>query len=360
MGTCSDPPLRYEMRKFFIVLPLSLLLLSCGKKVETKAPASNLDEPDRVLFERAMHDLERNKFIVSRLSLQTLINTYPDSEFLPQAKYALAESFYRESSNSSMNQAEAEFKDYITFFPTSPLADDAQLKIALTHVRRMEKADRDRTQALLAESELKAMIENYPDSPLLDEAKEKLRGVQEVLAEGVDKIASFYYLRKAYPAAIGRYKEIMTKYPDYSRMPDALYYLAESLRHSNNEPEAAIYYARIVTDHPLSERVDEAKQHLTAMNMPVPEANPAALARAQATPRDERSILGKMVGLVRHKSPVSTDTAAASSADEAEENTAPTSIRGGTGGGSGDGTGDFNIDSKVVQPGGKPPAKKLR
>ena len=346
------------MRKFFLVLPLFLFLLSCGKKAATNAPASNLEEPDRVLFERAMHDLEKNKFIVSRLSLQTLINTYPDSEFLPQAKYALAESFYRESGNSSMNQAEAEFKDYITFFPTSDLADDAQLKIALTHVRRMEKPDRDRTQAQLAESELKAMIENYPDSPLLDEAKEKLRAVQEVLAQGVDRVADFYYLRKSYPAAIARYKEIMTKYPDYSKMPDSLYYLAESLRHSNNEPEAAIYYARIVTDHPLSDRVEEAKHRLTAMNMPIPEANPVALARAQAAPRDERSIIGKMFGLVRHRPPVSTETGAASSAAEAEENTAPTSVRGGTSG-SGDTTGDFNIDSKVVQP-GKPPAKKLR
>src|SRR5438445_10556549 len=224
------------MRKFFLVLPLFLLLLSCGKKVVTKGPASNLEEPDRVLFERAMHDLERNKFTVARLSLQTLINTYPDSEYLPQAKYALAESFYREQTTASQSQAEAEFKDYITFFPVSDLADDAQLKIALTHVRRLETPDRDRTQAILAEAELKSMIENYPDSPLLDEAKQKLSGVQEVLADGVSKVASFYYLRKAYPAAIGRYKEIMRKYPDYSGMPDNLYYLTESLRHSNNEP----------------------------------------------------------------------------------------------------------------------------
>src|SRR5437762_11497676 len=110
MDTCDDPPLRYEMRKFFLVLPLFLFLLSCGKKVATNAPASNLEEPDRVLFERAMHDLETNKFIVSRLSLQTLINTYPDSEFMPQAKYAPAASVYRETSNSSMDQANAESK----------------------------------------------------------------------------------------------------------------------------------------------------------------------------------------------------------------------------------------------------------
>src|SRR4051812_7345077 len=147
------------MRKFLVVLPLFLLLLSCGgKKVATNAPTSNLDEPDRALFERAMRDLEKNRFTVSRLTLQTLINTYPDSEFLPQAKYAMAESFYRENSSSSLNQAEDAFKDYITFFPTSALADDAQMKIAMTHVRRLEKADRDNTQARLAEIEFRSFI----------------------------------------------------------------------------------------------------------------------------------------------------------------------------------------------------------
>jgi outer membrane protein assembly factor BamD len=163
------------MRKFFLVLPLLLLLLSCAKNTATKAPTSTLNEPDRVLFERAMKDLEKSRFTVGRLTLQTLISTYPDSEFLPQAKYAMAESFYREATSTALSQAENEFKDYITFFPTSPLADDAQMKIAMTHVKRLEKADRDKTQAQLAEVEFKSFIESYPDSPLLNEAKQKLR-----------------------------------------------------------------------------------------------------------------------------------------------------------------------------------------
>src|SRR5437773_9797796 len=176
------------MRKL-LTFSLFFLLVSCGgKNVETNPPdSSNLDEPDRVLFERATNDLERNKLAVARLTLNTLINTYPDSEYLPQAKYKLAESFYREGTTSMLNQAEAEFKDYITFFPRSDLADDAQLMVAMTHVKQMEKSDRDRTQALFAESELRAMIDMYPDSPLLDEAKKTLRAVQEVLADAVNR-----------------------------------------------------------------------------------------------------------------------------------------------------------------------------
>jgi outer membrane protein assembly factor BamD len=317
------------------------------------------------LFERAMRDLSKNKFTVGRLTLQTLINTYPDSEYLPRAKYAMAESFFRENTSASLSQAENEFKDYITFFPADPLADDAQLKIAMTHMRRIEKHDRDSTQARLAEAELKAMIEMYPDSDLLDEAKRDLRAVQEVLAEGVYKIGNFYMLRRNYAAAISRYKEVMTKYPDYSKMPDALYGLAEALRHAGNDEEAAIYFARIVVEHPLSDRVANAKQRLTALNRPIPEPNPVALARAQQTLHDDKSILVKMFGVFKSRPSVPTETSAASSADEATPaaNTAPAPVRGGTApaagasSGTGGGSNTFTIDPSIVKP---EPVKKFR
>ena len=93
----------------------------------------------------------------------------------------------------------------------------------MTHIRRIEKHDRDNTQARLAEVELKSMIETYPDSDLLDEAKRDLRAVQEVLADGVDAVGNFYMLHRNYAAAVSRYKEVMTKYPDYSKAPDALF-----------------------------------------------------------------------------------------------------------------------------------------
>src|SRR5262249_232212 len=224
------------MKKFVLVSPLLFVLLSCGgKKVRTNGAARDPYEPDRVLYDRAMRDLTKNRFTVGRLTLQTLINTYPDSEYLPRAKYAMAESFFKENSSSSLNQAENEFKDYITFFPTSDLADDAQLKIAMTHIRRIEKHDRDNTQARLAEVELKSMIDSYPDSNLLDEAKRDLRAVQEVLADGTYGVGNFYVLHRNYAAAVSRYKELMTKYPDYSRMPDTLFNLAEALRHAGND-----------------------------------------------------------------------------------------------------------------------------
>lgn len=341
------------MKRSLILGLLALFIWGCGgKDVDLGLPESTIDEPDRDLFERALRDINRNRHTVARLTLQTLINTYPDSEFLPQAKYAMAESFYQEGTTSALLQAEAEFKDFITFFPTSDMADDAQLMIALSHIRQMEKPDRDRTQALMAELELRNMIQNYPDSPLLDDAKDKLRAVQDVLGEGILKIANYYYIKRAFPAAISRYRELLEKYPDFSETGEALYQLAESLRRNDNEPESLIYYTLLVRDHPLSGRVGDAREKLLAMKAPVPEANPVALARAQEARPDNRGILGRVMGLFGRRPGVSTDTDAASVANDSREQAENEAKK------TDKGAGSFGIEGAVINPNQKPPVKK--
>src|SRR5437870_10309914 len=131
-------------------------------------------EPDKILYEKGLKDLEKGRFEVARLTFQTLLNTYPDSDYKEKAKLAIADSFFKQGGTSGLIQAEAEYKDFRTFFPTSEDADDAQMRIALTHYNQMEKPDRDATQAKAAERELKAFLEEFSDSPLRDEAAQKL------------------------------------------------------------------------------------------------------------------------------------------------------------------------------------------
>jgi len=333
------------MRKLWF-LTLCCFLWGCGKSVEATAPT--IAEPDRDLYEQAMKQLNKSRWDTGRLLLQTLITTYQESEYLPQAMYALAESFYREGTTSALTQADAKFRDYILFYPDTDLTDDAQHMIAMTHFRQMEKPDRDPTQARLAEVEFKKMIEEYPDSDLLDPSKEKLRETQEVLAEGVYRIAKHYSLRKAWPAATSRFKEVMENYPDFSKMDDTVYLLAESLRESNREEEAAVYYAQVVRDFPMSERSQTAKERLAALNMPVPDPNPVALARSQD--RDEgKSMLARVFAMFKSRPDVSTDTNAHSVLD-AEKAAAAAAAQEGGGRNDGDGRGEFSIEPVVQGP----------
>ncbi len=59
----------------------------------------NSKQPDKVLFDRAMEAMKQRKYDVARIALQTLINTYPDSEYVARAKLTVGEAWYQEGSH---------------------------------------------------------------------------------------------------------------------------------------------------------------------------------------------------------------------------------------------------------------------
>jgi len=262
------------------------------KPAKKTADTTQSAEPDKVLYDRAMADMKHTKYTEARLDLQTLINTYPDSEYLAKAKLAIADSFYKEGGTSNLTQAVDEYKNFIVFFPFLDEAAYAQMQVAMCHYRMMEKADRDSSQAQSAEDEFRAFLLKYPQSPLLPKAEQDLRNVQEVLADGEYKIAHFYYVKQDYRAAAARLVELTGRYPLYSESDVALGMLGSiymrAKQASKNEDDknhwgelAGECYSRIVKDYPLSKLVPEAKELLTAMGMPIPKSDPAAFARME-------------------------------------------------------------------------------
>lgn len=267
------------------------------KKEDPKKKADETDttqsvEPDKVLYERAMLDVKKGRYTEGRLSLQALINTYPDSEYLAKAKLAVADSYYKEGGTSNLTQSIDEYKNFIIFFPFLDEASYAQMQIGMGHFRMMEKADRDTTQGIEAEQEFQTFLLKYPQSPLVPKAEQYLRNTQEVLADGEYKIAHFYYVKQDYAASAARLFEVTERYPLYSESDEALWTLADvydrAKRASRNEDDknhwadlAGKCYSRIVQNYPLSHLAPQAKSRLTAMGMPVPAADPNAVARMQ-------------------------------------------------------------------------------
>src|SRR5438445_1202774 len=212
-----------------ILLGALLFCAACtNKKVNNPLANVGSKQPDKVLFDRAMDAMKHNRFDVARMTLQTLINTYPDSEYIARAKLAVGDSWYAEGGTAALAQAEQEYSDFEIFFPNMSEAAEAQLKIANIHYQQMEKSDRDFTHAKRAEDEYRKLILTYPDSKLVPEAKQRLLEVQEILADREFGIGRFYYLRESYPASIARLRSLVEKYPLYSHADEALYLLGQN------------------------------------------------------------------------------------------------------------------------------------
>jgi len=322
-------------RRTPLIASLGILLAltaACTNK-KSANPLANIGskQPDKVLFDKSMDAMRHNRFDVARLTLQTLINTYPDSEFVARAKLAMGDSWYAEGGTAALAQAEQEYNDFKTFFPNMPEAAEAQLKIANIHYQQMEKADRDYTHAMRAQDEYRNLVLQFPDSKLVPEAKQRLLEVQEVLGEREFEIGRFYYLRESYPASIARLQSLVEKYPLYSRADEALYLLGQNyegqiarirsaptcdthglprgcsteVMKSNYLGEltkkAAENYSRILTRYPIMDRADDAKKRLEALHQPVPRPTRAAVAqnKAEEASRRESTTAQKLMGLVK-------------------------------------------------------------
>jgi outer membrane protein assembly factor BamD len=278
-------------------------ILHRKKKVNKSTHADNNAEPDKVLYDRAVDDIKHGKHEVGRLNLQTLINTYPDSEYLAKAKLGIADSYFKEAGTSNMTQAIQGYKDFIVFFPFLAEASYAQLQVAMGHFQQMEKPDRDRTQARSAEDEFQTFIAKYPNDPLAPKAEQHLREVQEVLAEGDFRIGYYYYVKGDRRAAAGRLITLTNRYPLYSKSDHALWMLGDVFEKSEKKDLATNYYARIVRDYPLSELAPDAKNRLKQMGAPVPQADPKAVAwmtAEQNAPRQKPTMLQKPMAFFKN------------------------------------------------------------
>jgi outer membrane protein assembly factor BamD len=325
----------YRFRRALLIAVLGTLAFVAGcTNKKSVNPLANVGskQPDKVLFDKAMDAMKHNRFDVARLTLQTLINTYPDSEFIARAKLAVGDSWYAEGGTAALAQAEQEYSDFEIFFPNMPEAAEAQLKIANIHYQQMEKADRDFTHAKRAEDEYRKVILQYPDNAkVVREARQRLMEVQEVLADREFGIGRFYYLRESYVASIARLKSLLEKYPLYSRADEAAYMIGQDYEGEiariraaptcdvhgmparclkeeykakyidEATKNAAAAYDNLITRYPMMDRADDARRRLTALHQAIPRPTKGAVERnkAEIASRGETTMVQSLLGVVK-------------------------------------------------------------
>ena len=183
----------------FAAMAVLLFGIGCGKKKYENPITKDTQQPDKVLFDSAMNDVEHGRYERARLTLQTLMNTYDTSEYLAKAKLLVADSWFREGGTHGLAQAEAEYKDFILFYPQMEEAAEAQQKICDMQYQQMDKSDRDPTHAFRADDECRNVLTQFPNSKFAPAAAQKLRNIQEMLADREYKVGDFITRRAAFP-----------------------------------------------------------------------------------------------------------------------------------------------------------------
>ena len=241
---------------------LVLLALSSGCSREKNIVPTGILEGDKYLMERGNELIAKKKWFQSREYYRQLVDNYPQSNYRPDAKLGLGDTYLGEKSSESLVMAQNEYREFLTFYPTHPRADYAQFKLGMCHFQQMLAPDRDQTETKEAVAELTLFTQRFPQSALLEEGRAKLREARNRLTESEYKVGYFYWRNKWYPGAIERLKAVLKNDPEYPRRDAVYYYLGDSMVKMGRRAEAVPYFDRLVKEFQESEFLAKAQTSL--------------------------------------------------------------------------------------------------
>jgi outer membrane protein assembly factor BamD len=242
-------------------------IAGCAPKTPT-LPAGSADA-DKFLFERGTEAAKDKKWINAREYFRNLVDNYPQSPYRPDAKLALGDTYIAEDTTESLLLGANEFREFLTFYPTHPRADYAQLQLARSFVQQMLAPERDQSATKDAIKEIEIFLQRFPNSKLMPEARKMEREAKDRLSEANYRVGFYYFRVKWYPGAIERFKEILASDPNYTNRDAVYYHLAESLYRSGETSkdtakmsEALPYFDRLIREFEKSEYLAAAQKRV--------------------------------------------------------------------------------------------------
>lgn len=242
------------------LVAIAVAIASCAPRQTILSP--NTDQPDQFLWEHGIEALEMENWLDARTYFQQIVDAYQQSQYRPNAKLGMGDSYMGEDSAESYVLAANEFGEFLTLYPTHQRADYAQYQLAMSHFSQMRAPERDQTETMAALAEFDLFFENYPNSPLTAEVRADWRITRDRLSEASYRVGLHYFRVPWYPGAIDRFREVLRDDPEFTDRDQVYYYLAESLSRTDKIAEAIPYFERLLVEFDSSDRLEDARERL--------------------------------------------------------------------------------------------------
>lgn len=143
----------------------------------------------------------------------------PYSKYAPMAQFKIGQA---NKKAGNFDDAIVEFQKLVDSYPESEFVDDAKYEIAYCTYKASLKPHYDQTPTDVAIKQFEEFSEQYEDPELSREAHEALNQLKEKKAQSIYETAFFYERQKHYSSALIYYNEILEKFPDTDHAAKAL------------------------------------------------------------------------------------------------------------------------------------------
>lgn len=215
---------RLKFTKYLVII-LILSFYACGGPDGDEGPELG----DRALYQTGLKYVEDKEYAAAIKVFNTFEANFPNSVYYKKIRLKRADAMFERNLRSSLVEAEAEYKAYVTLFPTSSDLDYVQMQIALTFFKRKRDYKNDQTETKRAIEEFELFFRKYPKSKHTDEARKKYDKVKEHLAKHDSYIGDFYLQVDKPLAAEKRFEKALkisldpvTRFSYYNKLLKAL------------------------------------------------------------------------------------------------------------------------------------------
>lgn len=251
------PRVSLLLAPLLLLVGAGLLAGACGKRED---PILRLSAEESLTLGKQF--LEEEKYARARRHLIHAFEVEPNSRQGREALLLAADALYLQGSTENYIKCEAKYRDFLNRFPTSDQADYAQFKVAECLSARVERPDRDQEVTLDALEAYEELLRLYPDSEYVPETRQRMREMNDQLAEHELVVGSFYNRYGGSgicAAAIGRLEYLQESYPQFTKMDEALYNLVIAYSRCGNFDEAEESLADLRRRYPDSEFLEDAR-----------------------------------------------------------------------------------------------------
>ncbi len=258
---CRGRGARTSAALFVAVVPVFLLVSGCASadKKPMLDPEAELAWADELIA--------RKKYYKARLKLQEVLQFgITDKEQNSRAQIALADSYYRDGGTLNLAEALARYTNFLAFNPLHTRSDYVQYQVGLCYFEQVYSSDKDQGQTRKSMEEFRKVRALYPASPFVAEAEARMQEGRQLLAHHELVVGRFYASRKAYMAAIDRYRSILDRFPRFNDKPTVYFLLAKALNALERFGEARAYLKLLIANYPDHEIRSSAEQMLRKLD----------------------------------------------------------------------------------------------
>ncbi len=207
------------------------------------------------LYARALSTINDGSSKEAVTQFEEVERQYPYSTW---ARRSMLMSAYANYERNSFDDAINASKRFLSLYPGHEDAPYAYYLIALSYYEQISDVGRDQAMTKRALKALDDLIRRYPYSDYAKDAEQKAILARDHLAGKEMKIGRYYMDKKAFVAAINRFKMVVSEYQRTSQAPEALMRLTEAYMALGVKSEAQTAAAILGNNFPDSKWYDDA------------------------------------------------------------------------------------------------------